>query len=827
MNKTIRLILSLLSLFAMADIALAAPSAWTVTGSGGGQASSVNYIMNSTAGQAVIGTANSAGYGLGAGFWYANNSHSTNGLVAEYHFSGDAQDSSGNNRHGTINSATFTQGVNGQALSFDGVDDYVYLGNWFTYQTFSISMWANPADSQSIYANIIDNNHRNGINWVLQQDSSNVNRYGWGCSDNAGIFFNLIPDKWTQIVMTRNGSTRVNTVYIDGTLLSTTTGTNDIYYSNQYINLGKLGIYDNIGGSRYWHGKMDEVSIYNRALSADEIKKIYEDVNLTLTASPSVIPAYIPTDITFTVTSKATPISNATITLTGTATGSALTNASGQAVINVNASAGYIEVTASKNGYINRSIVVDVQGIIAEYHFNGDAQDSSGNNNHGTINGATFVQGLNGQALSFSAPGTQYVDVPNFGTFTTFTVSGWIYRTGVHSTRESILSYKEGDSPNCGFVLSLNEDTSNQYPRIYVQVSDSWKYAEQTSTIPLNTWIYLAATYDGSVIKLYRDGIEAATGAFSGSMSQCTQDTRIGNRAPGSVNHQFPGIIDEVRIYNRALSADEIKNIYEYANLTLIAFPSVIPANTPTNITFTVTSNSIPVSNATITFTGAASGSTLTNASGQAIINVNASAGNIIATANKSGYLNATTTLIVSISDKSPPIATNNSSNHEIPDDTDKEPLWGETAQLNVTVTDESNILSVTINLSEIGGSSAKPMLNIGGNIYSTTTNASAGTPPKVYNLTVNATDVYGNSNTSVMIQLRVLKNGDCTGNNIVNIGDALRLANNVSYPGNPAYALISPYVCEVTGNGILNIGDALRLANNVSYQGNLAYILK
>jgi Zn-dependent metalloprotease len=180
------------------------------------------------------------------------------------------------------------------------------------------------------------------------------------------------------------------------------------------------------------------------------------------------------------------------------------------------------------------------------------------------------------------------------------------------------------------------------------------------------------------------------------------------------------------------------------------------------------------------------------------------------------------------VSDSSPPEVTNASANQsDIPDDTDNIPLWGETARLNVTVTDESSISSVAVNLSEIGGSAAKPMLNIGGNIYSATTNASAGTPPRVYNLTVNATDEYGNSNTSIRIQLKVMKNGDTKEDNKVNIGDALRLANNVSYPGNPKYVLSSIYVAEVTGDGKINIGDALRLANNVSYPGNPAYILK
>jgi len=144
-----------------------------------------------------------------------------------------------------------------------------------------------------------------------------------------------------------------------------------------------------------------------------------------------------------------------------------------------------------------------------------------------------------------------------------------------------------------------------------------------------------------------------------------------------------------------------------------------------------------------------------------------------------------------------------------------------------VTVTDDVGVASVTINLSDIGGARDAVMMNIGGNVYSAVTNASASTLPKVYNLTVNATDTSGNSNTSARIQLKVMLNGDCTGNNVVNIGDALRLANNVSHPGNALYTLSSPYVCEVTGNGMINIGDALRLANNVSHPGNLDYVLE
>ncbi len=175
----------------------------------------------------------------------------------------------------------------------------------------------------------------------------------------------------------------------------------------------------------------------------------------------------------------------------------------------------------------------------------------------------------------------------------------------------------------------------------------------------------------------------------------------------------------------------------------------------------------------------------------------------------------------------SSPKVTDPAASHEIPDDTDNEPLWGETAQLNATVTDDSGIGSVTVDLSSIGGPAAKPMINIGGNIWSTTTNAVAGTPPNIYDLFLNATDNAGNSNTDVSIKLKIMKNGDTTGNGAVNIGDALLCANNVSFHGNPTYAMKSLYVAEVTGNGIINIGDCLRLANRVAFPGNPSYILK
>ena len=79
------------------------------------------------------------------------------------------------------------------------------------------------------------------------------------------------------------------------------------------------------------------------------------------------------------------------------------------------------------------------------------------------------------------------------------------------------------------------------------------------------------------------------------------------------------------------------------------------------------------------------------------------------------------------------------------------------TSELNVTVTDAGGVASVTIDLSAIGGSAATAMYYLGNDVYSTTVTAARGTTPGTHNLQVNATDIYGNSNTSVSIPLTVI----------------------------------------------------------------------
>ena len=171
--------------------------------------------------------------------------------------------------------------------------------------------------------------------------------------------------------------------------------------------------------------------------------------------------------------------------------------------------------------------------------------------------------------------------------------------------------------------------------------------------------------------------------------------------------------------------------------------------------------------------------------------------------------------LFTVIGDTSHPAITDPSASQLIPDDTDGVPSWGETATLNVTVTCDSGIAGVTIDLSAIGGLPVQPMRYIGNNVWSVTTNASAGTPPRTYNLPVCATDTKGYTNMHGSVELVVMRNGDVTGDNDVTPDDVALLANYVTYPGR--YTISSEFVADVTDDGVVNIADAMMLANYVA----------
>jgi formylglycine-generating enzyme required for sulfatase activity/photosystem II stability/assembly factor-like uncharacterized protein len=218
-------------------------------------------------------------------------------LVAHYPFTGDAADSSGYDRDGTVYNAVLTSdryGLPDLAYHFNGNDARIELGNWFDYREFSICMWVKPAATQTTWADIIENNHSGGPtprSWCFQQDVGSTNR----------MEFSILPapppdpvqltaDVWQHVVLIKDSIGM--RVYIDGILVRSVSLSDDpTYDGTQTLGLGRW--WNSGYPERFWNGDLDDIRIYGGGLNASEVALIYsiEAVpDTTIVESPPAAP---------------------------------------------------------------------------------------------------------------------------------------------------------------------------------------------------------------------------------------------------------------------------------------------------------------------------------------------------------------------------------------------------------------------------------------------------------------------------------------------------------------------------------------------------------
>jgi hypothetical protein len=182
------------------------------------------------------------------------------------------------------------------------------------------------------------------------------------------------------------------------------------------------------------------------------------------------------------------------------------------------------------------------------------AYDSSGNGLDGTLNGdPQWVIGKVGGALEFD--GDDSVEIPHNDLLSItdeITITAWTYMNANASGEMSIVS-KGGWAAN-DLPYELTETPGGV---IFWQFyDDGGRDTCAPSSPPAEEWHHIAATYDGQIFKCYIDGELADEWAYAGTMPVNTASVTIGQRSRGGT--YFNGIIDEVAIFNRALSEDEI-----------------------------------------------------------------------------------------------------------------------------------------------------------------------------------------------------------------------------------------------------------------------------
>ena len=197
-------------------------------------------------------------------------------------------------------------------------------------------------------------------------------------------------------------------------------------------------------------------------------------------------------------------------------------------------------------------------GLVAAYGFNegsgGTTADATGKGHTGSLAGATWTTaGKNGNALAFNGTSNlvSVADAPNLDFSTGLTLEAWVRPTTLGGWRT--VAFKEAPG---GLAYTLYAQDNAPRPGGYIDTGGGYIGASGSTALPLNTWTHLAMTYDGATVRLYVNGAQVGVLAASGALRSTNNPLTIGGNIIWS--EWFAGQIDDLRIYNRALSAGEI-----------------------------------------------------------------------------------------------------------------------------------------------------------------------------------------------------------------------------------------------------------------------------
>jgi len=211
-------------------------------------------------------------------------------------------------------------------------------------------------------------------------------------------------------------------------------------------------------------------------------------------------------------------------------------------------------------------VLGNTNGLVMALNFNeaagSVAADSifSGNGNSGTIAGALHVGGVFGNALSFNGTNALVTVASNasFALTSGMTLEAWVKPTTLSTSGWTTVVMKERTTTGLSYALYANDGAKNpSRPAGYARIGFIDQEVAATPALPLNAWTHVAVTYDGATMRLYVGGVLRASRAQTGSIVTSTEPLRIGGNM-AFASEYFAGLIDEVRVYNRALTPTEI-----------------------------------------------------------------------------------------------------------------------------------------------------------------------------------------------------------------------------------------------------------------------------
>jgi len=421
--------------------------------------------------------------------------YETPDLVAHYPFNGNANDESGNANHGTVNGATLTtdrHGVADKAYYFDGEDDFIecitQVGPFGT-DSRTISFWAktdvvpNASIQQNAVLSYGGNINTGGSRFEILLNpkcrglavdvSSKYFTKDFDNSDDDWHFYTVVYDNSIS-----NALSDLK-LYADGQLLTSVCNSNgdiDINTLNeQVLNIGRLFY---TGQPRYYRGSIDEIKIYNYALSDEEVS-------------------------------------------------------------------------------------AEASSLIAYYPFNGDANDYSGNDHHGTVYGATLTDDKDGTTDSaYYFDGIDnYIDIGDWENGGPMSFTFWA-RWDAFNTWSRIIDIGNG-TRNDDIMVANESNTSDLSFYVHRSDLDDFKIMS-IPEITQSQWDFFTATVNSDgVMKLYKNATFLSEITDGYTPNYVLRIEQYLGKSLYSGDQYFNGAIDELRIFDKSLIQQEITDIYE------------------------------------------------------------------------------------------------------------------------------------------------------------------------------------------------------------------------------------------------------------------------
>jgi hypothetical protein len=227
------------------------------------------------------------------------------------------------------------------------------------------------------------------------------------------------------------------------------------------------------------------------------------------------------------------------------------------------------------NTIINESDSIPTNGLVAYYPFNGNAKDESGNGNDGVVNGATLCKdrfGNSNSAFDFDGHSSWiYCGIPNKLNVYEHSITAWL----LVDTIPCPPSYIIGKSSSSDYepVLCFGIDSKGIFGSSFAMEGETYHRAASKNAVSVKQWQFVAMTYDGTKIVLSLNGKTDTIISRSGIPRTTTSAMAIGRHGGdidlnGAAEAFFSGFLDDIRIYNRALSESEIQHLYHEGGWT-------------------------------------------------------------------------------------------------------------------------------------------------------------------------------------------------------------------------------------------------------------------